>query len=249
MGTALACSIAVEFWPHLNIVPAVQAQGVTRTLIIDRLYRTDPIEIVKVLSVGNEAKVHTRIEDDTQGFVLIYDGGHYPARGEAVAALACKFQADDNWLNALSFVLRNRTSKTIVLVAITMISPSRALPHPPGPPYEGWAGRFTFGQLPAILVHTRRGDRLPATTRNPIRFGPGEGMTFALADAGRISPHVDVLAHPWSDTFLCRAQIRVVFEDGLQWLHGDYYKLDPERPGEDAMMDEEYFPGSFMGTR
>jgi hypothetical protein len=240
--------MAVELWPHLNIVPAVQAQGGARTLIIDRLYRTDPIEIVKVLSAGNEAEVHTRTEDDTQGFVLMYDGGHYPARGEAVGALACKFQSDDNRLSALSFVLRNRTSKTIVLVTITIISSLRAPPRP-GPPYVNWEGRFAFGQLPAILAYTRAGRQLPTTAKNPIRFGPGQEMAFALAD-GEVNPRsLAMRAHPLSDTILCRVRIRVVFEDGLQWFDGDYYKPDPERPGESTLMDEEYFPGSLIGAR
>ncbi|HXX24641.1 MAG TPA: hypothetical protein VEO19_15960 [Terriglobia bacterium] len=248
LGTALAFSIAVEFWPHPSTVPAVQAQGGTRTLIIDRLYRTDPIEIVKVLSAGNEAEVNTRAEDDTRGFVLIYDGGHYPARGGAVGALACKFQSDDNWLSALSFVLRNRTSKTIVLVAITVISPLRAPPRP-GPPYVEWEGRFTFGQLPAILAHTRAGIQLPTTTKKTIRFGPGQEITLALADGVAVPRSLAARAHPLSDTILCRVRTRVAFEDGLQWFDGDYYKPDPERPGESVLMGEEYFPGSLMGTR
>lgn len=247
LGTALAYSMAFAFWPHISIIPAEQAQS-TRTLIIDRLYRTDPIEIVKVLTAGNEAEVHPRTENDTRGFVLIYDGGHYRARGGAVQALACKFQCGDDWLSALSFVLRNRTSKTIVLVAITMTAPLREPPSP-GPPYESWGERFSFGQLPAILAHTRSADRLPATTKKPIRFGPNEEMTFALADGVANPKQLAVRAHRLSDTFLCRAAIWVVFEDGLQWRFGDYYKPDPERPGESVLMDEQYFPGSLPGNK
>jgi hypothetical protein len=240
--------MAVEIWPGLNIVPPVQAQGGTRTLIIDRLYRTDPIEIVKVLSAGNEAEVHTRTEDDTRGFVLIFDGGHYSGRGGAVGALACKFESGDDWLSALSFVLKNRTSKTIVLVAFAIISPLPGPPRP-GPPYITWGGRFTFGQLPAILAHTRAEAQLPTTTKNPIRFGAGQEMTFALADGVAVPRSLAARAHLLSDTILCRVGIKVVFEDGLQWFQGDYYKPDPEHPGESALMDEEYFPGSLTGTR
>ena len=133
-------------------------------------------------------------------------------------------------------------------MAITIISPLRAPPRP-GPPYVNWEGRIAFGQLPGILARTRAGDRLPATAKNPIRFGPGEGMTFALAD-GRIDPRsLAVRPHLLPDTLLCRVRIRVVFEDGLQWYQGDYYKPDPERPGESELMDEEYFPGSLIGAR
>jgi hypothetical protein len=248
MGTVIACSMAAEFWPHLNIVPAVQAQGGNRTLIIDRLYRTDPIETVKVLNAGNEAEVRALTEDDTRGFFLIYDGGHYSARGGAVGALACKFESGDNWLSGLSFVLRNRTSKTIILVAISIISPLRGPPRP-GPPYITWGGRFTFGQLPAILAHTRAGVQLPTTTKKPIRFGPGQEMTFALADGVAVPRSLAARADLLSDTILCRVRIKVVFEDGLQWFQGDYYKPDPEHPGECTLTDEEYFPGSLMGTR
>jgi hypothetical protein len=237
-----------EFLPNLNIVPAVQAQCRTRTLIIDRLYRTDPIEIVKVLSAGNEAEVRTRTEDDARGFALLWDGGHFPGPAKGVGALACKFQSDDDWLSALSFVLRNRTSKAIVLVAVNVISPLRE-PARPGPPYAEWGGRFAFGELPAILAHTRAGDGLPAKAKKAIHFGPGQEMTFALAD-GEIEPRsLDIRAHPHPDTILCRISIRVFFEDGLQWFHGDYYKPDPEGPRESSLMDEEYFPGPSTETR
>lgn len=233
----------------VGIVPAVCAQGNpaegTKMLLIDRLYRTDPIEILRVLGDGKEAEVGPPTAELNK-WVLIYDGGHYSARGPAVGALLYKFQSDENWLSTLSFVLRNRTSKRIVLVAFTIVSPLPGPPQP-GPPYVRWAWRLSFGRLPAILAHTRAGDRLPATAKNPIHFDPGQGMTFALADDKPGLRRLVAHAQPLSDTSLCRVRIRVVFEDGLQWHEGDYYKPDPERPGESILMAEDYFPGPVTG--
>jgi hypothetical protein len=132
-------------------------------------------------------------------------------------------------------------------MAITIIS---ALPEPPrpGPPYVNWSQRFAFGQLPAILAHTRAGDRLPATTKNPIRFDPGQEMTFAIADCDIALKYLLRRIQSFSDTSLCRVRVRVAFEDGLQWYSGDYYKPDPERPGESVLMSEEFFPGPTLGN-
>ena len=238
--------LAIEIWQYVGFAPVVCAQENpaegTKTLVLDRLYRTDPIEVLKVLGGGKEAKV-CDCRTEVSKWALIWDGGHYPARGPAVGAARYQLQSDDNWLSTLSFVLKNRTSKRIFLVAITIILPFPA----PGPPFVKCSRRFPFGELPAILADTRAGDRLPASTKNPIRFDPGHEMTFALAQRKTDLYYLIKQAQPLSEASLCRVQIRVVFEDGLQWHLGDYYQTDPEHPGESMVMAEDYFPGPLTG--
>jgi hypothetical protein len=245
---ALALSVAFTILTLVGLVPAVSAhdnpaEG-TKTLVIDRLYRTDPIEVVKVLGAGKEAEVVPH-SPEANNWVLIYDGGHYTARAPAVGAAFYRFQSDDNWLSTLSFVLKNRTSKRIVLVAISIIFPLPA-PAQQGPPYVKSERAFPFGELPAILAYTRAADRLPAHTKSPIRFEPGQEMTFALADRKNDLYYLIRGTQPMSDAVLCRVKIRVVFEDGIQWIQGDYYKPGPELD-ESTLLEEDYFPGRATG--
>jgi hypothetical protein len=250
LAAIVACALAFKILPSVDLITPVHAQGnsseSTKTLIVDGLYRTDPIEVMKVLCAGNEAQPGACSKEDDSKWILIFDGGHYPERGPAVGAIAYRLQSDDNWLSNLSFVLKNRTSKRIILVAITIVLPL-ARPSHDGPPYAKGVQGFPFGQLPAVWVNTRHGDRLPATTKNPIRFDPGQEMSFTLADRKNFLDGLVARAQPLSESTLCRVRIRVFFEDGLDWREGDYYKPDPERPGEPMLMDQDYFPGSLAG--
>ena len=234
LGTAIACSMAVKLWPHMHVVPAVLAQGNTKTVIINELRRNDPIEVVKVLGAAKEAAVGAPAADDLKWWP---DGGHLTGRVKEWR-VAYKLQSDDSWLNTLSFVLRNRTSKKIGFVAIGIFSPQAGLKT---------GSEFSFGQLPAVVAYTGDGKPIPPTTRKPISFDPGQEITFTLADDQN---HLDRLisnAEPLSGTSIVYVDFQAILEDGVAWREYQYSKPDPAHPGQGSLIGGSYFPGPLTG--
>jgi hypothetical protein len=243
LGAAIACSMAVKLWPYVHVVPTVQAQGNTKTLITDRLYRTDPIEVVKVLGAGKEAKVGTPTEPDLQFFPLYISMESPRSSAAGGTRSAYWLQSDDNWLKTLLLVLRNRTAKRINLVGISVSFPEAGGgPHPPS--MRG-GGDFFFGQLPANVAYSPSGQPLRPSSREPISFDPGQEMTFALADRGDDLALTGLIEHaqPLSATSQCLVGFFVVLDDGVKWHHRRYFEPDPQHPGQFVELGGGYFPG------
>jgi hypothetical protein len=228
LATAIACSIAVEIWPYLQVVSRVQAEGNTKTVIVDPPRRNDPIAVVKVLADGTAAAVGEPTADDLR----VWPGGGYlPGMKLRVAY---KLQVGDSWLRTLSFVLRNRSSEKIAWLNILMVSPQDQMKM---------VSEFSFGQLPPAVAYTGDGKAI-APTRPPIGFNVGEIKTFAVADDQHGLERL--AAYPSSST----SQVYVVFivclESGLEWMEGHYQKPDPEHPGNWLSTAGPYFPPSSL---
>ena len=237
LASVLTCVIGVRVWPHVHAVAAVQAQGNTKTVIINQLYRTDPIEVVKVLAAGKEAEVGIPSQNELQWLRSGLQVHEWRA--------AYRLQSDDNWLSNLSFVLRNRTSKRIDYVEVDVQIPYTGGAHALFPKS---GSDFPFGRIPAAVWYDgRTGEPLPPTTRDPIHFDPGQTMTFALADAQYGLSQLLANAQPLSANTMCSVQFRVVLEDGLEWSERLYTKPDPEHRGRYVVCRGDCFPDPLSG--
>ena len=91
--------MAVKMWPHMHLVPTVQAQGNIRTVIVDPPHMNDPIEIVKVVITGKESVRGAPSADDLR----LWPGGASPFE---LSRVSYKLPSGENWLSNLYFVLR-----------------------------------------------------------------------------------------------------------------------------------------------
>lgn len=224
LGAAIACAMAVRLWPHVHLVPTVQAQGNTKTVIVDPPHRNDPIEVVKVVGGGKAAVVGKPSADDLRWWP---DGGYMPGHE---SRLAYRLQSDGSWLKTLSFVLRNRSSEKIAALDIVVVLPQERM-HT--------ASEFSFGELPPAVAYFADGKPI-ARTRDPITFKPGEETSFALADDQIGLSRLD--AQPLSATSQIFVLFRVTLEGGLGWMEYAWFKPDPEHPGLSVPTPGPYFP-------
>jgi hypothetical protein len=224
LGAVIACWIAVDVWPHVHFVSAVQAQGNIKTVIVDPPHRNDPIEVVKVLIAGKAAVAGEPSTDDLRWWP---DGGYMP-RHEA--RVAYRLPADDTWLGTLSFVLRNRTAQKIASLDIMVLLPQERMKT---------ASEFSFGQLPTAVAYSADGKPI-VQTREPIAFRPCGEMTFALADDQVGLSRLNAQPLPAASQVL--VLFRVCLEEGLSWMEYAYLRHDPERPGQWVPTTSPYFP-------
>lgn len=223
LGTVIACVLMVQNWGKVSVVPRVQAQGNTRTVIVDPPHRNDAIAVVKVQVGGKDAVVGVPTPDDLRVWP---DGGYLPRMKLRVAY---RSPADDDWLKTLSFVLRNRTKRKIAALDIIVTIPQELKT----------ASEFSFGQLPAVAAYMEGGKPIPPT-RKPISFNPGQEMTFAVADDPIGLSRL--MANPLSPTSQVYVIFRVFLENGLSWMEGQWEKPDPEHPGQWVTTAGPYFP-------
>jgi hypothetical protein len=216
--------MAVQIWPGVHLVSPVQAQGNTKTVIVDPPHRNDPIEVVKVVIGGKAAVAGEPSADELRWWP---DGGYMPGYE---ARLAYRLPADDSWLKALSFVLRNRTAEKIASLDIIVVLPQERMKT---------ASEFSFGRLPAAVAYFADGKPIPQT-REPIAFNPCEEMTFALADDQVGLSRL--IEQPLSATSQVFVLFRVTLEDGLGWMEYEWLKPDPEHPGQGVPTAGPYFP-------
>jgi len=213
LGTAVACSVAVELWPYAHLVSAVQAQGRIRSVIVDRPHWNDPIEIVKVAIAGKASVPGAPRAEDLRWWAS-------GASSYNLSRIAYSLPADDNWIESLSFVLRNRTTEKIARVEIILELPE-----------TNWQYglRFFFGQFPPAAAYFGDGTPIPQT-EEPIAFNLCGEMTFALADnedgLRRLRElHLQPVSHVY-------ARFIVHLEDGLRWMMSRYERPDPEHLGQ-----------------
>lgn len=224
LGTVITCVLVVQNWGKVNVFPRVQAQGNTKTVIVDPPHRNDPIAIVKILVGGKQTVGGVPTPDDLKWWP---GGGYLPGMKLRVAY---RSPAGDDWLKTLSFVLRNRTKRKIAALDIIVTIPEEL---------NKTVSEFSFGQLPAVAAYMEGGIPIPAT-REPISFNPGQEMTFAVAD-DRIGL-TRLMNNPLSPTSQVYVVFRVFLENGLSWMEGGWEKPDPEHPGQWLTTVGPYFP-------
>ena len=213
LGTAIACSMAVGIRPHLRLVSAVQAQGRIRSVIVDRPIWNDPIEIVKVMIAGRATVPGAPRAEDLRWWAS-------GASSSNLSRIAYSLPADDNWIESLSFVLRNRTTEKIARVEIMLQLPETNWQYGP---------RFFFGQFPPAAAYFDDGTPIPQT-EEPIAFNPCGEMTFALADnEDGLRRLRELPLQPISHAY---ARFIVHLEDGLRWMLSRYERPDPEHLGQ-----------------
>ncbi len=222
LGTAIACSMAVEIWSHADLVSTVQAQGSVKTVILNPPHSNDPIEVIKVAIGGKAALRDTTSPDDLK---------FWPSN---FMRLAYRSPSGEDWLRTLSFVLRNRTPEKIVSLDVVVVSPAHRMKT---------LSEFSFGQLPAARAYTADGNPI-TPTRERIVFEPGAEMIFPLADDQRGLSRL--IGDPLSSTSQVFVLFIVYLEDGLEWMQYVWSKPDPDHPGQSVPTVGPYFPPSTL---
>jgi hypothetical protein len=214
------------------LIPAASLpqQGLDRTVYIGRQTRMYPVTIEKV-TVGDQV-----IQTGVMG-------------GPRVLQPGTPFQANNDWLKNMSFVLKNRTNKTIDWAQIYVSIPSAA---------EGLTKTLAnyplqLGKIPANDFFMGKGQKpLPKRAEDlqgrPLSFGPGQTLVIKLAD------HLDELRADFEQTvtFEQVTQISIephyfLFKDGMRWDAAliAFGIPDPDQPGKFTNMDRGgYFPGN-----
>jgi hypothetical protein len=216
----LACLI-----PAASLPP----QGLDRTVYIGRQTRMYPVTVERV-TVGDQG-----IQTGVMG-------------GPRVLQSGTPFQANQDWLKNMSFVLKNRTNKTIDWAQIYVSVPNasegltRTLANYP----------LQLGKIPANDFFMGKGQKpLPKRAEDlegsPLSFAPGQTLVIKLAD------HLDELQSAFEQTVPMEqvTQISIephyfFFEDGMRWDAAliAFGIPDPNQPGKVTDKDRgTYFPG------
>jgi hypothetical protein len=240
LGAEVVCPTSATLWRHPCLVNVVHAQSGLKTVSIDRLRPVDPLEVTEVLENGQPVGRTLLSEDDLKWMfkglpvalpVLIQ---RYEARP---GWWAYKFRAGNDWLKHLSLVVRNRTSKNIVYVAMLLRFPETKANG------AAISDDIEFGRIPANAAFTGSGQKLRQGSDKPIFLPPGQAMAFSLAaHDGELRRSVEFY-RPFSTVSLCVIEFEVYFQDGMQWFGGGYSIPNRTHPGRFIPMGFGYFPG------
>lgn len=129
----------------------------------------------------------------------------------------------EDWLENLEFTLTNKYDKPIVWINLGIIFPETAA-YGPRMVYQ-----LDLGVNPKFV-----GTDKEHTFGDPIAIKPNEQFKFTLSSTylGRIKKFLEFKSFQLS--YLNQATIRVsiiVFDDGMWWEQGTWYKPDPDNPG------------------
>ena len=186
-----------------------------RTVILERslprpLLPDDPVKIVKVLLNGVEVK--------TGIHALPTDKPGVP------------FEADNDWFNHLTVVLKNISAKPILYTSIQVFFPELAEHNEVGEiPRHA---RYSYGEP--------REDR----ARKPILIEPGQEFSLSATDAERIDEIKQNIAstQPLSAITSIRLELGTVyFADGTEWAGGVHYRPDLSTPGKYVVISQQEF--------
>lgn len=210
LSAILACVLFVRSNAHL--VPVVRAQDEqpagSKMIDIDPPFVGDAVKIVRI-SVGKT--------EVAPGFHM-YSNSKWPAT---------PFQAGEDWLENLSFVIRNEASKTIEDAEMSACFPDEetksllaCIP-------------IQLGRIPANAAYTGNGLPLHQGARRPIHFAPGQEMTISLAEySDAIRERIEDSGRPFSRVNKCWiVRDMFYFDDGTMWDRAGYWMPDPEHPG------------------
>lgn len=240
LGGVLAVVFIAKGWYRVD-VPVVRAQSNPtagmRTVIVNKTQRLDPLEVVRVLEGGTEVAPSAPSQDNLHW--LVRDDLPVRTTKEFRAAYNI-FDNDDTWLQNLSLVLRNRTSKSIAFLWVGVGFPETKATGPVVWPY------MRFGQLPANVAFYGSGRPIPAQTEDLFLLAPGEEMSFSfVGHAVHLKGAVES-RQPFSTVSMCYLHFKVSFDDGMQWSEGGYADPDPAHPGRFIPTDTGYFPGPLV---
>jgi hypothetical protein len=221
LGVSLACALIVRSGAKLTpTVLAEERKPSVLKLIETWPTRTEPVT-VRNIRVGNE-----RIRPAS------YNGRGHPLGGTP-------FQGDENWLGNVSFTLRNRTSKVVTHLIISVGFPEVATRSARGVwvPIE-WITKHTASASP---------DDSDTPTEVPFQFAPSSEFRVSLGDylsllqqrLGESQPLSSINTVVISVYYVC-------FEEGpLSWSTSNGYCLEPDgiRGGGCHRMEDTFFPG------
>jgi hypothetical protein len=189
------------------------AAGVgSKTLTVDRPLADDPIRVVKVMEGVTELK---------------WDGHEYPNR----YAWEAVFDAGDDWLRDLSFVIKNVSAKPILYVGIgSVLHETGDLVGEIARHANAGTTENAVGQRPQQALYSPTlGRWLKPDRRAPVEVAPGEEITLALENP---KEYATLKSRIGSSVTGCNAMVgHIFFEDGTKWEGHNYYRPDPEHPG------------------
>lgn len=137
-------------------------------------------------------------------------------RGQQELKFGQKFTGDRDWLKGAEFTLRNLTGKNIVFVELDV-----NLPETQATGAEA-SFRINLGQIPGLSVPTQTALSLPA----------GGELTVGI-DEQRYGQLTRLVEHRQAVATINKARVFVgfvIFEDGLAWSAGSFYRQDPNNP-------------------
>ena len=127
----------------------------------------------------------------------------------------------DDWLENLKFTLKNTSGKRITYVAVELDFPETTANGP----------MMVYNQLSlGVRPRATEDDRKRATA---LRLEPGETVTFTLSakDLQVIKQFLAVRNYELADINNVTIRIdRLIFDDGMKWQIGRFYKLNPDKP-------------------
>jgi hypothetical protein len=181
----------------------------------------DPVKIVKVLVDGVEVKTGLQA---------------YPTDKPGVP-----FQAGDDWLNHLTVVLKNVSSKKVVNADIRVFF----LDLGNGTPQHPLVGDGNqIGERPKHARYsTIQGGWQNDPARNPILIGPGQEFSLPAIDPERFDEVKQIIEtrQPLSSMTSIRLDVATVyFEDGTKW-GGGYFRPDYSAPGKYVHISQKEF--------
>ncbi len=193
----------------------------TKTVLVDRPLLNDPVRIVRVMKGTAE---------------LSSDGHPYPNKYVWEAA----FDAGDDWLRDLSFVIKNVSNKKIIYVVThcglyeTADWQVELLKHQ-DVPLVGNVSNIVGRRPEEALYSAVLGHRLkPDTGRAPFELAPGQEFTMPIEDPDEYSALKSRIQEkqPMSSVTACNSGVaQIFFDDGTQWSGHRYLRADLDRPG------------------
>jgi hypothetical protein len=185
---------------------------------IDRPDRRDPVKIAM-------------IQDGTQ-VILPAIRGDPDHRGQA-------FRGDSAWLENLSFILRNETSKTVACVALNVCFPETQSTGPM------MCAPIQLGRIPETAAYSSEGQKLIQGPGRTLAFGGGEQMTISLNNYSESAKAFIEQRQPFSGITSCYLHLEMIyFDDGMKWTLGSYFLPDPKWRGSQKALAPTYFPGT-----
>lgn len=156
------------------------------------------------------------------------------------------FQADDDWVKNLTFVVKNLSKKEIVAASLDVIFPETGTGSWASPVY---GPDISLGRRPARYVRvggTDQKELRPAETTPPLHILPGQEMTISFAQHyDQITEAVEQQPHPIANLTICTVQlVGVYFSDGTMWAQGTQFeRADPNAPGKYVRISADEFWG------
>lgn len=242
LGGALAAVLITRALDRVDVVPVVRAQSSPapgmKTVIVNGTRRLDPLKVVRIMEAGAEVAPSVPSQYHRQWLV----------RNDLTVKTTKEFRVaynlpanDDTWLEKLSLVLRNRTSKSIVFVSVGVSFPETKASGPMLWPF------VRFGQLPSNTAFYGTGAPIPPRVEKPFLLAPGDETSFPFIDHAEHLKEVVERRQALSSVSMCYLHFLVSFEDGTHWSEGGYAAPDPFRPGRFIPFETTYFPGPLVG--